>query len=85
MIRDSENNNISSFRQDALYKVVGNSVGLSVGQAYSAMGIDANSVSLENSGSSVMQIRVAVKNNSEGKKLQVTVVPCVSSKFGLED
>ncbi|MFM4908750.1 phage tail protein [Aeromonas dhakensis] len=85
MIRDAESNNVSSFRQDALYKVVGNSIGLNFGQPYSTMGVDADAIVLSNASSSSQRISVAVKSKALTKNLQVTVVPCVSSKFGLED
>ncbi|MCJ2779422.1 hypothetical protein LLF06_25185, partial [Escherichia coli] len=51
LIRDVSNNNISSFRIDGSYRVVGGSVGLSFADAYSKLGVDANSITVSNNNS----------------------------------
>ncbi|EQQ73645.1 TPA: hypothetical protein IB876_000013 [Escherichia coli] len=85
LIRDVSNNNISSFRIDGSYRVVGGSVGLSFADAYSKLGVDANSITVSNNNSTSDNISIAIKNTDSSKTLQVTVMPEVSSRLGIEE
>ena len=85
LIRDVSNNNISSFRIDGSYRVVGGSVGLSFADAYSKLGVDANSITVSNNNSTSGNISIAIKNTDSSKTLQVTVMPEVSSRLGIEE
>lgn len=85
LIRDVSNNNISSFRIDGSYRVVGGSVGLSFANAYSKLGVDANSITVSNNNSTSDNISIAIKNTDSSKTLQVTVMPEVSSRLGIEE
>ncbi|HDJ9239411.1 TPA: hypothetical protein PRS62_002615 [Escherichia coli] len=85
LIRDVSNNNISSFRIDGSYRVVGGSVGLSFADAYSKLGVDANSITVSNNNSTSDNINIAIKNTDSSKTLQVTVMPEVSSRLGIEE
>ncbi|HAI4042228.1 TPA: phage tailspike protein [Escherichia coli] len=85
LIRDVSNNNISSFRIDGSYRVVGGSVGLSFADAYSKLGVDANSITVSNKNSTSDNISIAIKNTDSSKTLQVTVMPEVSSRLGIEE
>ncbi|HFP3045424.1 TPA: phage tailspike protein [Escherichia coli] len=85
LIRDVSNNNISSFRIDGSYRVVGGSVGLSFADAYSKLGVDANSITVSNNNSTYDNISIAIKNTDSSKTLQVTVMPEVSSRLGIEE
>lgn len=85
LIRDVSNNNISSFRIDGSYRVVGGSVDLSFADAYSKLGVDANSITVSNNNSTSDNISIAIKNTDSSKTLQVTVMPEVSSRLGIEE
>ncbi|EIG0659035.1 hypothetical protein HLC80_000621 [Escherichia coli] len=85
LIRDVSNNNISSFRIDGSYRVVGGSVALSFADAYSKLGVDANSITVSNNNSTSDNISIAIKNTDSSKTLQVTVMPEVSSRLGIEE
>ncbi|WP_284634159.1 phage tailspike protein [Escherichia coli] len=85
LIRDVSNNNISSFRIDGSYRVVGGSVGLSFADAYSKLVVDANSITVSNNNSTSDNISIAIKNTDSSKTLQVTVMPEVSSRLGIEE
>lgn len=85
MIRDSGSNNISSYRVDGLYRVVGASIALSFAAAYSTQGVDPASITLANNGSTSSSINILVTNTSGAKTLQVTVMPEVSSRLGTEE
>lgn len=85
MIRDSGSNNISSYRVDGLYRVVGASIALSFAPAYSTQGVDFASITLANNGSTSSSINILVTNTSGAKTLQVTVMPEVSSRLGTEE
>lgn len=85
MVRDSATYNISTYRIDGVYKVVGASIALSFGVAYSTQGVDAASVVVANDSSTVTSINILVSNTSGSKTLQVTVLPEVSSRLGTEE
>ena len=84
LIRDIASNNISSYRIDGRYVFVG-SVQLVFGTSYSTQGVDAASVTVANGGSTTSSINVLVTNTSGSKTFQVTIMPEVSSRLGIED
>lgn len=85
MIRDANVNNISSYRIDGLYKVVGASTALTFGSAFSSQGVDAATVTVANNASTSDSINIVVSNTSGAKTFQVTVLPEVSSRLGTEE
>lgn len=85
MVRDSATNNISTYRIDGVYKVVGASIQLTFGTAYSTQGVDAASVTVANNASTPDRINILVSNTSGSKTLQVTILPEVSSRLGTEE
>lgn len=85
LIRDPGTNNTSSYRIDCIYKVVGASIQLIVGTSYSSIGVDAASVTVANNASTTSSINILLTNTSGTKTLQVTVMPEVSSRLGVEE
>lgn len=85
LIREPSTNNTSSYRIDCIYKVVGAAVQLIVGTSYSSIGVDAASVTVANNASTSSSINILLTNTSGTKTLQVTVMPEVSSRLGVEE
>ncbi len=85
LIRDPANNNISSYRIDGVFKVVGSYVSISFGAPYSVLGVDSGFVTVANQGSTTTAIMLSITNTHETKNLQVTLLPAVTSRFGLDD
>ncbi|MGE9716253.1 hypothetical protein ACQP3F_32170, partial [Escherichia coli] len=59
--------------------------GLSFADAYSKLGVDANSITVSNNNSTSGNISIAIKNTDSSKTLQVTVMPEVSSRLCIEE
>ncbi len=85
LIRDTATNNISSYRIDGTYRVVGAVVALSFATAYSTLGVDFSAVTVANNTSTSNSINILLTNTSGTKTLQVTVMPEVSSRLGTEE
>lgn len=85
LIRDTATNNISSYRIDGTYRVVGATVALSFATAYSTFGVDFAAVTVANNTSTSSSINILLTNTSGTKTLQVTVMPEVSSRLGTEE
>lgn len=85
MLRDAATNNISIYRIDGVYKAVGASVQLSFSAPYSAFGVDTASITVADNASTSNSINILVSNTHATKTLQVTVMPEVTSKFGVNE
>lgn len=85
MVRNLSTGNNSSFRVDCIWSVSGNFVGLSTGQKYSTIGVNAADIAVANDGSTNSEIRVALTNNHADQVMQITVMPEVSSRFGTQE
>ncbi|MGR1096922.1 hypothetical protein ACTZLQ_10580 [Escherichia coli] len=85
LIRDPANNNMSSYRIDGFFRVVGSSVSISFGAPYSVLGVDSGFVTVVNQASTTTAIMLSITNTHETKNLQVTMLPAVTSRFGLDD
>lgn len=85
LIRDPANNNMSSYRIDGFFRVVGSSVSISFGAPYSVLGVDSGFVTVVNRASTTTAIMLSITNTHETKNLQVTMLPAVTSRFGLDD
>lgn len=84
LIRDAASGNMSSFRIDGRYVVFG-SVQLAFGTAYSVQGVDSGAITVSNNASTTGSINILITNTSGSKTLQVTVMPEVSSRLGIEE
>lgn len=85
MIRNTTSNDISSYRIDGLYKVVGAAISLAFGPAFSSQGVDQAAVTVANNASTSDSIKILVSNTSGSKTFQVTILPEVSSRLGTEE
>lgn len=85
LIRDTATNSISSYRIDGRYIVVGASVQMNFGAAYSTQGTDSGPVTVGNNGSTTSSINILITNTSGTKTLQITIMPEVSSRLGTEE
>lgn len=85
MIRDSTSNNTSSFRVDGMWRVVGNTIALNFSSKYGTYGIDFDSIVPSMTSPAKDSINIAFENTSATKTLQVTIVPEVTSRLGVEE